>query len=133
MANALKKITIAAKKIYKRGGTWKTAIKKAGVQYRAGKLGKVRHSGKKRAKVGARRKTKSRAAAIRKVRHLHAAEGNALKSLGSIASHIGNAKKVIEQQIAAAEVRHFKAKTKTAKRKIAKHIAKLKTKYRKLC
>lgn len=55
MANALKKIITAAKKIHKKGGTWKGAVKKASVMYRGGKL-----KAKKRRAVGAVKKTRKR-------------------------------------------------------------------------
>jgi len=44
MSNALKKITTRAKQIRKLhpGMAWKSAIKKAGVEYRAGTIGKVK-------------------------------------------------------------------------------------------
>lgn len=60
MANALKKITTAAKKLYKKGGTWKGAMKKASAAYRGGKL-----KTKRRRSVGAVKKTRKRSVARR--------------------------------------------------------------------
>jgi hypothetical protein len=62
MANALKKITAAAKAIRKKspGTSWKTAVKKAGAMYRGGKL-KTKRRKVSGAKVGAVKKTRKRA------------------------------------------------------------------------
>jgi|HubBroStandDraft_4_1064222.scaffolds.fasta_scaffold194481_2 hypothetical protein len=134
--SALTKIVAHAKKIYKRGGSWKAAIKKSGVAYRAGKLGKVAGKSKtRRKKVGATRKRSSstRRKTLRRVHSLHAAEGRAIKSLGSVASHVSAAKKQLEHQIGKAETRRFTATKKSTKRKIGKQIARLKARFRKLC
>jgi hypothetical protein len=152
-ASALKKITTRAKQIYKKGGTWKTAIKKAGAEYRGGK--KV--SGVK----------KSRKKTVRRIKALHAAEGRAIRKLRgvkrrkvsgtlsagasggimgvrstfqaaaiggvSVSQHLAHARRKIEHEIGAAEVRKFVAKKKSAKKKIAKKITALKSQFRKLC
>jgi hypothetical protein len=139
-SSALKKITTRAKHIRRiHGGTWKTAIKKAGAEYRAGKI----HGVKKRI-AG---KKKSRKKIVRRVKALHAAEGKAIRRLGGVrstfqaaaigglttAQHLAHAKKKIVHDIATAEAHKFTAKTKTAKRKISKRVTALKSKYRKLC
>jgi hypothetical protein len=136
-ANALKKITTRAKQIYKKGGTWKTAIKKAGAEYRGGK------------KVSGTKKKKSpkRKAAVRRVKRLHRAEGRAIKKLGGVASTftaaalggltssqlVSRAKEKIAIEIGKAEVSKFRATKARAKKKVAKRISALKSKYRKLC
>lgn len=154
-ANALKKITTRAKQIYKSGGTWKAAIKKAGAEYRSGKVS------------GTKKKSK-RKSLVRRVRRLHRAEGAAIKKLGrakrrrrvggtlsagasggimgvgstfraaaigglSTSQHIAHAKEKIAGEIGRAEMSKFKAKTKRMKRKIAKRISALKSRFRKLC
>jgi hypothetical protein len=135
-ANALKKITARAKQIYKKGGTWKTAIKKAGAEYRGGK--KV---------SGTKKKKSARRAVVKRVKSLHRAEGRAIKKLGSASSafvtaamgrlstaqHISHAKQKIMSLIGVSESRKFAAKTKRAKNKIARRIRELKSKYNKLC
>jgi hypothetical protein len=156
--SALTKITTRAKHIRRiHGGTWKAAVKKASVEYRAGKLGSVK-------KKAARRKT------VRRVKALHAAEGRAIRKLRGVkkrkvsgtlsdsprpsgysvmgvrstanaaaigrlttAQHIGHAKEKIAQEIGRAEIAKFRAKTKTAKRKISKRLTALKSRFRKLC
>lgn len=139
-ANTLKKITARAKHIRKtHGGTWKAAIKKAGAEYRAGKIHGVKKTVRK--KVAKRRK------AIRRVKILHAAEGKALRAVRGVRStfqaaaigrltttqHISHAKEKIAHEIGTAEMSKFKAKTKRAKKKIAKRVTALKQRYRKLC
>lgn len=125
---ALKKINIKAKKIYKRGGSWKSAIKKAGAEYRSGKLGKVVHMKTRRKRATAKRKR-----VIKKIHRLHKAEGKAIQSLGSVSHHIGRAKQQLIDQIARAEAKKFAAAKKTTKRKIQKRITHMKARYRKLC
>jgi hypothetical protein len=149
--STLKKITTRAKQIYKKGGTWKTAIKKAGAEYRTGKLGSI--------------KSKKRKSALKRVKKFHRAEGKAMKALGrrprrrrigsaygsgemnstmsaagsggimgmSAASHISYAKEKLHAKISALYGRIFSAKTKLAKRKLNKALSELKSKYRKLC
>lgn len=145
-STTLKKITARAKHIRKmHGGTWKAAVKKAGADYRAGKLGSVKKSARKKV--------------IKKVRKYHAAEGRALRKLSGTLSagasqgimgvrstfqaaaigglspsqHMAHARKKLEHEIGAAETRKFVAKKKSAKRKIAKRITELKRRFRKLC
>lgn len=124
MPNVLKQITTKAKKIYKRGGTWKAAIKKAGAAFRAKK---------KRAPAKRRKKAVARKRIIHRVKKLHSAEGRAIKSLGSVSSHLAAARSQLKEQIGWAEAQKFAANKKSAKRKISKHIARLKTQFRKLC
>jgi hypothetical protein len=129
--SALKKITTEAKKIFKKGGSWKAAIKAASAKYRAGKI-----SGPTRKKKAApKKKAAKRRAVVRKVKSLHRAEGAAIKKLSgvTVAHHISQAKTKLVNSIASAEARKFTAVKKSAKRKIAKSISALKSKYRKLC
>jgi len=138
-STTLKKITARAKHIrHTHGGTWKAAVKKAGAEYRAGKIHGVK---KKSAKKTARKKV------VRRIKKLHHLEGKAIHALHGVhstfqaaaigglttAQHIAHAKKKIVQEIATAEAHKFAAGKKMAKRKIAKRITALKSKYRKLC
>jgi hypothetical protein len=133
MPGALKKITAKAKAIYKKGGSWKGAIKKASAAYRAGKLGRVGKSGKKktvkRKRVGA---TPKRSAAVRKVRRLHKAEGRAMKALGSVNAHVNAAKSLLKQDIAQLETRRVIATTKKSIRHLNRMIAEKNRQYRAL-
>src|SRR5277367_2702107 len=140
--STLKKITSAAKRIYARGGTWKGAIKKAGAEYRAGKLGKVvrmktKRKKSRRRKVGratgvlynsSGRAATARAAAIsgRPYNGMIGGAGHGSDSgaMGSIPRTINHAKKMIAYKIGMEEMKKVTAKTKTAKRKISKKIAK---------
>ncbi len=130
MPNALKKINARVKHLQKLHPNTqrKTLQKQAGREYRAGKLGAVRKSRpkKQRAKKAARKRV------VRKVKRLHAAEGRAIKSLGSVSSHLSAARAKIKEQIGWAEVQRFTAHKVSTKRKIGKHIANLKSQYRKL-
>lgn len=126
-SNTLKKITARAKQLYKKGGTWRGAIKKAGAEYRGGK----KMSGTKKRK---RAKTpKKRRAVVRRVKRLHKAEGRAIRSLGSVASHVSSAKRILETEIGRLETQKFTAKKKSTKKKIGKRIAEKKSRFRKLC
>lgn len=144
-STTLKKITARAKHIrHTHGGTWKAAVKKAGAEYRAGKI----HGVKKR-KVGTTKAQKAHARkfAIKAVKLMHKSEGQAIQRLRGVrstfqaaaigrlttAQHISHAKEKIAQEIGRAEMAKFRAKTKTAKRKISKRISELKTRFRKLC
>lgn len=118
---ALKKITTKAKKIYKRGGTWRGAIKKAGAEYRAGKLGKV-----VRMKTKRRLTTKKRKTVIKKIRRLHKAEGKAITRLGSIGSLKGQLRKRLKEKLANGLLSQYQAKTKTAKKRISKRLSVIK-------
>ena len=126
----LRKITTRAKHIRRlHGGSWKAAIKKAGAEYRGGR----KMSGTRKRKTRKRKAKVVRMKTVRRVRRLHAAEGRAIHSLGSVASHTQAAKKLIEHQIGKLETQKYTAKKKSTKRKIQKRISALKTKYRKLC
>lgn len=131
--SALKKITTRAKVIRRlHGGSWKAAIKKAGAEYRGGK--KVGSTRKKRRVVRKRRVgSVKRSSTVKRVKRLHAAEGRAIKSLGSVSSHMAAAKSQLKEQIGWAEAQRFASQTKRSKRIIGKRIAALKSKYRKLC
>jgi hypothetical protein len=141
-AGALKKITTRAKQIYKKGGTWKTAIKKAGAEYRGAK--KKSAPKKKRRRVGGTLSDSPRPAgySVGRVKHkkrrrvgatLSDSPRPAGYSIGSVSIHINHAKEILGEKIMAAELRKFKATTKRAKTKIQKTITELKSKYRKLC
>jgi hypothetical protein len=129
--SALKKITTRAKQIFRKGGTWKAAIKKASAEYRSGKKISGTLSGNtSRTVTGVKKKRK---AIVRRVKKLHHAEGREIAKLGSVSHHLANAKKILEHKIGVEEMRKFKAAKKSAKNKIAKKISVLKSQYRKVC
>jgi hypothetical protein len=118
---ALKKITTKAKKIYKRGGTWRQAIKKAGAEYRSGKLGKV-----VRMKTRRRATTKKRKRIVKKIRRLHRAEGRAIRSLGTVAGIKSQLKKRLKEKLAKGMLSHYEARTKPQKKRISKRLTVIK-------
>lgn len=127
--SALKKITTRAKAIYKKGGTWKGAIKKAGVEYRSGKI-----SGVKRKKVGAVKRKKVGAVKRRKVGAVKRKRVGAVKrkkvgsprKVGSIATHKAAARAMVKEALGWNMVNQSTAKTVKAKKRLAKRTAKLK-------
>jgi hypothetical protein len=153
--SALKKINARVKHLAKLhpGKKRVTLQKQAGAEYRAGKLGGVKKSRKKTVRrIKALHAAEGRA--IRKLRGvkrrrrlsgtLSAGASSGIMGVRSTfqaaaigglstAQHLAHAKKKIEQEIGAAEVRKFVAKKKTVKRKISKRIAELKSRFRKLC
>jgi hypothetical protein len=140
-ASALKTITTRAKQIYKKGGTWKGAIKKAGAEYRGGKkVGKVvrmkkRSAPKKRRRVSGTLSGQGSSAisGVRKRRVVRKKAAPRRRTVGSVSHHVAKAKKLILDRIEKAEGRKFVAKKKVMKRKIGKNIAALKSQFRKLC
>jgi hypothetical protein len=124
----LRAITAKAKKIRKAHPSmkWTSAIREA-----SRLLKKKSPTRKKR--VGSVKKKSVRRKVVKRVKRLHAAEGRAIKSLGSVASHVSHAKKIIEHEIGKLETQKFKATKKLAKKKIAKRIAAKKSQFRKLC
>ena len=153
---SIKKITTRAKQIRKaHGGTWAAAVKKAGAEHRAGKRvsGTKKSSRKKivrrikryHAKEGAAIKRLGRRPRRRRVgATLSAGASGGIMGVNSTfraaaigglttSQHIAHAKEKIAGEIGRAEMTKFKAKTKRAKRKIAKRISALKSRFRKLC
>jgi hypothetical protein len=153
-ATALKKINARVKALAKKypGKKRVTLQKQAGAEYRAGKLGGVKKSRKKTVRrIKALHAAEGRA--IRKLRGVKRRKVSGTLSAGasrgimgvrstfqaaaigavSVSQHLAHARKKIEQEIGAAEVRKFVTKKKAAKRKIAKRITELKSKFRKLC
>ncbi len=138
MPNALKKITTRAKQLQKKhpNSKWVSLVKKAGAEYRAGKLGATVGARKKTHKKKATHKRRKvsgiskRARALKVARKSHAIEGRALDSLGAVKSQ---AKKIIGSKLAGALMRREMAGTKTAKRKAAKVVTGLKRDYKKFC
>jgi hypothetical protein len=88
---------------------------------------------KKGRKIRRRVGSVKRSSTVKRVKRLHAAEGRAIKSLGSVSSHMAMAKHQLKEQIGWGEAQRFAANKKSTKRKIGKRIAALKSKYRKLC
>lgn len=158
-ATALKWITRRAQELSRtgKGMPWASAIKKASAEYRSRKAhglsSKVGKAKKRAPKKTARKKI------VRKLKKLHNQEGRVIRRLGgtlsagasagimgvrstfqaaaigrlTTAQHISHAKEKIAQEIGRAEMAKFRAKTKTAKRKISKRISALKARFRKLC
>jgi hypothetical protein len=91
------------------------------------------HKGKRKKIGSAPRKKSARKKIIRKIKKSHAAEGRAIRSLGSVASHVSSAKKLLTHEIGKLEAAKFTAAKKVTKRKIAKRIAVKKSQFRKLC
>lgn len=54
-------------------------------------------------------------------------------NMGSVNAYVTRAKKIIEHNIGKLETQKFVAKKKSTKKKIAKRISEMKTKFRKLC
>lgn len=124
----LKKITTRAKAIYKKGGKWQTAIKKAGAEYRSGKISRVKKKRKpaKRKKVGA---VKRKAAPRKRVGAAPRKRARpAKRAVGSVASHTSAARRILEEQLAWNLLNISLAKTKMPKRKLQKRSAALKRK-----
>jgi hypothetical protein len=118
----LKKITSRAKHLRRlHGGTWKSNVKKAGAEYRAGKIGKV-----VRMKTRKRRATVKRKKAIKRVHVLHRKEGKAIRALGSIPALRAAMKRAYLAELGDELLRRERATTKTQKRKHQKKIALLK-------
>lgn len=109
--------------------TWKKCVRE-GAKRVKGKHHKV--AGTKRRRVHHKKKPVRRKTVTR-IRKLHAAEGRAIHSLGSVSSHVSSAKKILEHEIGKLEAQKYIAKKKSTKRKIGKRIAAKKSKYRKLC
>lgn len=118
-----------AKNIRKRHPSmkWNTAMSQA-MKSMSGKKKKSRRLGAVK-----KRKSPARKKAVTKIKKLHAAEGRAIHSLGSVSTHMAHARAQLKEQIGWAEAQKFAASKKVTKRKIGKRIAALKSTYRKLC
>jgi hypothetical protein len=128
----LKKITGRAKAIYKKGGTWQGAIKKAGAEYRSGKISGVKKKRKpvKRKKVGA---VKRKAAPRKRVGAAPRKRTRpAKRAVGSVASHTKAAANILKEQLAWNLLNISQAKKKVVKRKLQKKSAVLKRKLKAL-
>lgn len=126
MPSALKKITIRAKQIFKKGGTWKTAIKKASAEYRAG------HKPKTVKKKAARKKTARRVSGIRKnADRIDRKKVNV--TIGSVSHHKSQARKAIKNRIEQKAGRRELVIKVRDRKKLTKEIAKLKKEYRAMC
>jgi len=128
MSTALAKINARVKQLAKKhpGKKRVTLQRQAGAEYRAGKLGGSVGAKRKRTvhkKKPAKRRTKTiRTGQTVKVRHVLA---------GTVSHHLTAARHKLKEQIGWGEAQKFAATTKMAKRKISKHINRLKTQYRK--
>ena len=131
---SIKQITTRAKQIYKKGGTWQSAIKKAGAEYRGKKRSGSKVSRKKKVS-GVKRKTttrKKRVGAIRTNR-----DGVDRKrvnvTIGSVQHHKSALKSGIKSRIETKAGRRELAIKKNERKKLTREIAKLKKDYRALC
>jgi hypothetical protein len=134
MANALKQITTRAKQLYKKGGTWKAAIKKAGIEYRKKK--KKPHAKKKRMAVSGvhhKRRRRARVGSVSKSHYDRVDRKKVDITIGSVSHHKAQAKKAIQQEIMHKAGRRELAIKVNERRKLNRAIAKLKKDYRALC
>ena len=127
--NALSWITKEAKRLKrkypKRFEKWTEYVAQASAIYASKHKGKspVGHKHKKVSGMATKkRKSKRRTAAIRRARKYHAAEGRALRSIGSISRQKRALKKSLEAEIAWGLFSKDRATTKRAKKKIGKRI-----------
>lgn len=134
-SSALKKITTRAKQIYKQGGTWATAIKKSGAEYR-GKKRKV--GGVKKRTVRKVHRKKVGAARPREVgkdrfdnKRVNITVGG-VTTAETIHRSIVRAKNGILDKLMALEGKKFTAHKVSEKKKIEKRIAKLRIDYKRL-
>jgi hypothetical protein len=120
--NALRWITTEAKKIKRRFPhrfkKWTQYVAQASAIYASKHKGKS-PIGHKRKKIGMARKRK-RSATVKRIRKFHAAEGRAIRSLGSIKTRL---RKNLEERVGREMYARHKAKTKRAKKKITKRIS----------
>lgn len=131
-STTLEKITTRAKSIRrgKPGMSWKSAVKKAGLEYRQGRIGKAKKKRsapkKKRKKIsGNGQTTKSRT-------HTDYNRNKVNISVGSVSAHMGAAKKILLADIGKKEAQKFAASKKSAKKKIQQSITKLKRQFRRV-
>lgn len=124
--NALKKITTEAKRLYNSGkaASWKSAVKKASADYRAGKKTRGKRIGGVKVKPK-RRKVYHKGQSV-KVRHI-------IAGVGSVAHHKAQYKKSLANEIARKAGRREIAIKKNQRKKITKEIAKLRRDYRLMC
>jgi len=113
----LKRITNRAKEIRRRsGGSWKSALKKAGSEFKGKKSAPAKRPKKSSVK-------KYRAEHVRRVPN---------SGSESLSHHISEAKKILLDRIADKERQKFVARLKVDKRRIQKEISEYKRQYRKL-
>jgi hypothetical protein len=128
--NALHWITTEAKKIKRRYPhrfkKWTEYVAQASAIYASKHRGKspVGHKHKKINGMASRKRShaKKRSKTVRRIKRLHAAEGRAIRNLGSIAGLKTKLKKKLEDKIAYGLLSIYKARTKRAKKKIAKRV-----------
>jgi hypothetical protein len=126
--NTLKKITSRAKQLRKKrpGISWKSAVKSAGLEYRQGKIGKAKRKASPKKKTPAKRKrvgaAKKKTTTQKKVEI----------SVGTVAGHMGAAKKMLLDDIGRKDAQIFAATKKSVKNKLRKQLTKLKAQYRRV-
>lgn len=146
---ALTKITTRAKTIYRNGGTWKAAIKKAGAEYRAGSLGGSRAVSKGKKKSKGRRKSRRISGTtgtnpLNVMRGIPGGYGNKvpggarLQMVNGIRTGtVTRAKQLIKenckQKLASALLRRDMAKGVRKKKKIGKQVSQYRAELKKYC
>lgn len=141
--SALKKITTKAKALYKKGGSWKAAIKKASAAYRSGSLGAtkfIEHGEKKstpakkvyRVKRSAKGRFKgySKVGLIPGTASMTTVNGISAGSIGAMKSAI---KANVKQKLANALLRKDLATTKRDKKRIGKDVTAYRRELKKYC
>lgn len=139
-SGALHWITTEAKRLRrefpKRYSTWREYVKQASAIYASKHKGKspIGHKHKRKTVSGmaTKKHSRRRSSALKRARSFHRKEGAALRSLGAVRSHVSKAAKHLEKVIGDLEVRRFKAKKKSIKKKIGKQIREKKSMYRRL-
>ena len=136
MSNALKVINDRVKQLQKKHPNSKRTVlmKKAGAEYRAGKLGGKKKKSASRSQSVGRIKKRSRKRVGRAVApHKDVMDRKKVDIvIGSVSSHISTAKKAIVRDIAKAESRKLLARKAVDRRKIQKKISADKVLLRKL-
>lgn len=137
-SSALKWISREAKAIRKRHPRkhrkWTQYIKEASIKYKQKhKRSEPKRVGRAIGRGGGHIPTKASTPRRRfdKIQQVTGVPKNYIQAIGSVSSSLSVIRRRIESDIANLEVRRFKAKTKTAKRKIAKRITEKKKQYRK--
>ncbi len=134
-SNTLKKITTRAKQLRKKrpGISWKSAVKSAGLEYRQGKMRKAkRKAAPKKRKPVKKRKVGSGGQVTRSRTHTDYNRNKVNIAVGTVAGHMGAAKKMLLDKIGKKESKIFAATKKPLKNKLRKQLANLKAQFRRV-
>lgn len=128
MSNIISRISKRAKAIRRihPSKKWQDCIKQASREIKSGSPKKS-----PRKKVSGV-KSKTRKKAVRKLAAAHKREGKIIRSLGSVSSHVSQAKKILKDEIAWNQASILTAKSAKTKRNLRKMVAKKLSLYRKL-